>query len=106
MKKQGQTMIQSHEQAFFNGSLETGLGSLNGNMGWSLMDDLIKPIINQATAPTPAVVLPSPVLPIPVKKDMTMTYVKYGAFAIGGVVAVALMIKLLKGKTVTKTVTA
>jgi hypothetical protein len=96
MKHLGKPMIQSHEKAFFNGSLEGGLGSLSGNMGWSLMDDFIKPIVNQATASTPTQPAPA-VLPAP-KKSMTMTYVKYGAFAIGGVVLLALAMKMMKKK--------
>lgn len=90
----------SHQDAFFQGTLEKGLGSLQGSeMGWSLMNDLINPLINKATAaPAAPVVLPAPVIPAIVKKDMTMTYAKYGAIAVGGLLTVAIIMKMLNKK--------
>jgi hypothetical protein len=98
----GKTIIHSHQDAFMNGSIEKGLGSME--LGWSLWRDGLQPLL-QKTADSVinnagATSTPNQITPIsqPVAKDNTITYVKYGAMAVGGVVAIALLMKFLRKK--------
>jgi len=104
----GQVKSYSHQDAFFSGTIEKGLGSLQGSeMGWSFKDDFLLPMISKAVAPDPAPApIAMPTTTIPAKPDMTMTYIKYGAIAVGGLFSVILLMKLMKSKTTTTTVKA
>jgi hypothetical protein len=84
----------SHQDAFFSGSIEKGLGSLEGNMGFTLEDGLN--LLKQAIAPKPTdpatITLPTPSIPAPAKPDNTMKYVKMGGIAIGGIAFIGLLL--------------
>lgn len=95
MKNYGKAKVHSHEQAFYSGSVEKGLSGLNGNMGFNLWNDLLSPLVNGATAPA---IVPSSVIPV-VPVNNTAKYLKYGAFAIGGVVLLAMAMKMLSKKS-------
>jgi hypothetical protein len=104
----------SHQDAFFSGSIEKGLGALVvGEMGdfWSDAADkvaaLAKAELAKALAPksspTPSPT-PSQTPSAPANPDNTMKYVKYGGMAVGGLALVGLLLfgirKLTKGKAV------
>lgn len=84
----------SHQDAFFSGSIEKGLGSLEGNMGFTLEDGLnllTQAIAPKATAPA-TITLPTSYVPAPAKPDNTMKYVKMGGIAIGGIAFIGLLL--------------
>jgi hypothetical protein len=104
-KNSAKPIVHSHQDAFFDGSLETGLGSLNGGeMGFDLMS-LVNPLIAKVTGSsttTPASTTSTATAAAPVTTNKTMEYVKIGAIAVGALALLAIVMKSIKNKSASK----
>jgi hypothetical protein len=94
MKHAKRTNVQTEEQSFYNGSIEHGLSGGMGDIWSDALAFVNKAITPAAAAPT----LPAAPLAVAAKPNMTMTYVKYGGMAVGGLVGLMLVMKMLKGR--------
>jgi 2-keto-3-deoxy-6-phosphogluconate aldolase len=75
-------------------------GNLNGAMGNDIVD-FFSNVLNKATTTQASTTTTAPVTTAPTAKatnDKMMTYLKYGAMAVGGVALVIVIMKMMKKK--------